>query len=123
FDDLIQTDASINFGNSGGPLLNINGDLIGINSAINAQAQNIGFAIPVDKVKSVLDEQLLSPDTASSWFGFEVESGDHLQVAKVVAGSPAADAGLKPGDCIVSLDGKPVTDQDSYRLARITLPP
>jgi serine protease Do len=123
FDDLIQTDASINFGNSGGPLLNINGELIGINSAINAQAQNIGFAIPVDRVKSVLDEQLLSPNTASTWFGFEVDGGDHLQVAKVIAGSPAAEAGLKPGDCIVALDGKPVTNQDSYRLARITLSP
>jgi serine protease Do len=123
FDDLIQTDASINFGNSGGPLLNINGELIGINSAINAQAQNIGFAIPVDRVKSVLEEQLLSPDTASTWFGFEVDSGDHLQVAKVIPGSPAAEAGLKPGDCIVALDGKPVTNQDSYRLARITLSP
>ncbi len=123
FDDLIQTDASINFGNSGGPLMNINGELIGINSAINAQAQNIGFAIPVDRVKSVLEEQLLSPTTASAWYGFEVESGDHLQVAKVVPGSPAAEAGLKPGDCIVALDGKPVTNQDTYRIARISLSP
>ncbi len=123
FDDLIQTDASINFGNSGGPLLNINGELIGINSAINAQAQNIGFAIPVDRVKSVLEEQLLSPNTASTWFGFEVDGGDHLRVAKVIPGSPAAEAGLTPGDCIVALDGKPVTNQDSYRLARITLSP
>jgi serine protease Do len=123
FDDLIQTDASINYGNSGGPLLNINGELIGINSAINAEAQNIGFAIPVDRVKSVLEEQLLSPTTASAWYGFEVDGGDHLQVATVVPGSPAAEEGLKPGDCIVAVDGKPVTNQDTYRIARISLSP
>lgn len=78
FGDLIQTDASINFGNSGGPLLNINGELIGINSAVNSQAQNIGFAIPVDRVKAVIEEQL-----TPTWLGFEVEPGDHLKVASV----------------------------------------
>src|SRR5258706_5681965 len=94
FDDLIQTDASINFGNSGGPVLNINGELIGINSAMNAQAQNIGFALPVDRVKAVLEEELMP-----TWLGFDVEPGDHLKVQNVVAGGPAAPAGLKQGDC------------------------
>jgi hypothetical protein len=103
---MIQTDAAINSGNSGGPLLNINGELIGINTAINNQAQNIGFAIPVDRVRSVLENQLLSPETAPAWLGFEIEPGDHLCIARVVPGSPAAKAGLKPGDCIVCRRGR-----------------
>jgi S1-C subfamily serine protease len=116
FDDLIQTDASINFGNSGGPLLNINGELIGINSAMNAQAQNIGFALPIDRVKAVLEEELMP-----TWLGFDVEAGDHLKVQNVVAGGPAAQAGLKVGDCIVSLNNRPVMKQEDYRLARVGL--
>lgn len=123
FSDLIQTDCAINFGNSGGPLININGELIGLNSAMNAKAQNIGFAIPVDRIKEVLQEQLLSPETASTWLGFEVDSGDHLRVARVVPGGPAAQAGLKAGDCIVAIGGQTVTKQDDYRLARVGLSP
>ncbi|MFO1010034.1 MAG: trypsin-like peptidase domain-containing protein [Planctomycetota bacterium] len=120
FDDLLQTDASINPGNSGGPLLNINGELIGINSAVNVQAQNIGFAIPVDRVKQVLQYRLTSPEAARTWLGFEVEN---LQVSRVVPGSPAEEAGLKPGDCIVALNGQKVASNEEYRLARIALPP
>jgi serine protease Do len=123
FSDLIQTDCAINFGNSGGPLININGEMIGMNSAINPTAQNIGFAIPVDRIKDVLHDQLLSPETASTWLGFEVDSGDHLRVARVVPGGPAAQAGLKPGDCIVAIGGQTVAKQDDYRLARVSLPP
>lgn len=122
--DLIQTDAAINSGNSGGPLLNINGELIGINSAMNVQAQNIGFAIPVDRVRSALENQLLSPETAPAWLGFEVDlSDDHLRVARVVPNSPAAKAGIQPGDCIVSVAGEKVVNQDEYRLARLGLAP
>ena len=123
FPEMIQTDAAINSGNSGGPLLNINGELIGINTAINNQAQNIGFAIPVDRVRSVLENQLLSPETAPAWLGFEIEPGDHLCIAKVVPGSPAAKAGLRPGDCIVSVAGEKVVNQDEYRVARVNLAP
>jgi serine protease Do len=123
FSDLIQTDASINSGNSGGPLLNINGEMVGLNSAMMIGAQNIAFAIPVDRIKDVLQDQLLSPDTAAAWLGFDVEPGDHLQIARVVAGSPASQAGLKPGDCVVAIDGRPVTKQDDYRLARIAVSP
>jgi serine protease Do len=123
FPDLIQTDASINPGNSGGPLLDINGELIGINTAMNVQAQNIGFAIPVDRVRSVLENQLLSPETAPAWLGFDIEPGDHLCIARVVPGSPAAKAGLKPGDCIVSVAGEKVVNQDEYRAARVGLAP
>lgn len=124
FDDLIQTDASINPGNSGGPLLNVFGELIGINSAMNVQAQNIGFAIPIDRVKQVLEEQLLAPQSASAWLGFEVDPSDqHIQVRDVVHGSPAFAAGLRDGDCIVALGGQQVTSQEEYRLARIGLAP
>jgi serine protease Do len=124
FDDLIQTDAGINPGNSGGPLLNVYGELIGINSAMNVQAQNIGFAIPIDRVKQVLEEQLLAPQSASAWLGFEVDpSGAHLQIQDVVPGSPAHAAGLREGDCIVALGGTRVASQDEYRLARVGLAP
>ncbi len=124
FDDLIQTDASINPGNSGGPLLNVFGELIGINSAMNVQAQNIGFAIPIDRVKQVLEEQLLAPQSASAWLGFEVDPLDqHIQVRDVILGSPADTAGLRAGDCIVGLAGQVVASQEDYRMARIGLSP
>ena len=71
FRGLIQTDASINFGNSGGPLLNIHGELIGINTVMNASAENIGFAIPVDRVRQVL-EDVLFPNARRTWLGFDV---------------------------------------------------
>lgn len=120
FDDLIQTDAAINRGNSGGPLLNINGELIGINSSMDSSAQNIGFSIPVDRVKFVLQSRLMSPDAARTWLGFEV---DNLMIRSIVDGSPAAQAGLQPGDCIVALGGQAVRTSEEYRLARIALPP
>ena len=118
FDDLIQTDAGINPGNSGGPLLNINGELIGINNAMNSVAENIGFAIPVDRVRKVLEEQLLAPDSADTWLGFEVKFADHAQVKSVVPGSPASIAGLQPGDCILTIGGKTVGKPDEYAFAR-----
>jgi S1-C subfamily serine protease len=123
FDDLIQTDASINLGNSGGPLLNINGELIGINNAVNVRAENIGFAIPVDRVKTVLEQQLISPDRYRAWLGFQVGEDDELQVSRVVPGSPADRAGLRPGDRVVALDGTPVAGLDAWRLARVALGP
>ncbi|MBL8857308.1 MAG: trypsin-like peptidase domain-containing protein [Planctomycetes bacterium] len=123
FDDLIQTDASINPGNSGGPLLNINGDLIGINNAMNPNAQNIGFAIPVDHVKKVLEERMLAPDSAPTWLGFEVVGEDHIQIGKIVDGSPAEIAGLRTGDCIVAVGPTAVTTREEYKMARVGLSP
>lgn len=124
FDDLIQTDTGINLGNSGGPLLNVLGELIGINSAMNQQAQNIGFAIPVDRVQQVLKEQLLAVQSASAWLGFDVDpDDDHLKLLNVVPGSPASLAGLQPGDCIVAMNNANIASQDDYRLARIGLAP
>ncbi|MDZ4771896.1 MAG: trypsin-like peptidase domain-containing protein [Planctomycetota bacterium] len=123
FDDLIQTNASINPGNSGGPLLNINGELIGINNAMNREAQGIGFAIPVDHVKRVLEERMLAPDSAPTWLGFDVIGEDHLQIGTVVPGGPAESAGLRAGDCIVAVGGTTVVNHDSYKLARAGLSP
>ena len=118
FDDLIQTDASINFGNSGGPLLNINGELIGINTAVNSQAENIGFAIPVDRVRRVLEEQLLNPETLRAWLGFTVQEHEPL-ISSITPHSPAAEAGLEVGDRILSLNRQPIEDIASFRLQRI----
>lgn len=123
FDNLIQTDASINPGNSGGPLLNINGDLIGINNAVLGGAQNIGFAIPVDQVKRVLEERMLAPDSAPTWLGFEVVANEHLQIGNIVSGGPAELAGLRTGDCIVSVGSTPVTNLEEYKIARVGLSP
>ncbi|MEO6711509.1 MAG: trypsin-like peptidase domain-containing protein, partial [Planctomycetota bacterium] len=108
FNDLIQTDASINHGNSGGPLLNINGELIGINTVVKEGAENMGFAIPVDRVRDVLLNQLFAPEWAPAWLGFELEAPPSLKISQVWAGSPASDAGIEVGDAILGLSGTPL---------------
>jgi S1-C subfamily serine protease len=105
FNDLIQTDASINHGNSGGPLLNINCELVGINTVVKEGAENMGFAIPVDRVRDVLLNKLFAPEWAPAWFGFDLEPAPSLTVAQVRAGSPAAAAGFEAGDTLLALDG------------------
>lgn len=127
FTDFIQTDASINPGNSGGPLLNIEGRVIGINVAIYAQAQGIGFAIPVDRAKKVIEDlrrfgqvhqafvgaatSTLTPEEARRR-GLSVSKG--ALVTRVFAGSPAARAGLRPGDVIVAVGGASVDSRESF---------
>jgi S1-C subfamily serine protease len=126
FANLIQTDASINPGNSGGPLLNINGQLIGINTVMNAQAENIGFAIPVDRVRQVLEESLLAPSRAASWYGFEVDPQPvdaAFRVVSVLPGAPADTAGLRIGDLVMGWDGKRFVTSDAYKFARAELEP
>jgi S1-C subfamily serine protease len=130
--NLIQTDTAINPGNSGGPLVNANGNVVGINTAViqssgNELAQNIGFAIAIDTVKPLLADlragkagadnpgylgvqsQTLTPDIAEQ-FGFSTDRG--AIVAQVVPGSPAAEAGIRRGDVITSFDGNDVTSAD-----------
>ncbi len=122
FDDLIQTDASINAGNSGGPLLNIRGELIGINTAMNRAAENIGFAIPVDRVREVLTDHLF-PQARKAWLGFQLTPGDDLVVASVLPDSPAALAGICEGDRILSLGQRRLGSQDDYLLASLEVEP
>lgn len=123
FRGLIQTDASINRGNSGGPLLNIHGELIGINTVMNTDAENIGFAIPVDRVRQVLTDSLF-PDARRSWLGFDVqERAGELRVTRVWDQGPAAAAGICEGDRVVSLDGLPVVDGEAFLLQSLQVDP
>ncbi len=119
--NLFQTDAAINSGNSGGPLLNYNGEVVGINTAVAADAQNIGFSIPINEAKGIIASVketgklskpflgvkflTLSPTTASQ-VGVSVTSGAFVdtEAGSVVAGSPADKAGLKPGDIITHIN-------------------
>ena len=108
---LIQTDAPINPGNSGGPLLNVNGELIGITTAIRAEAQNIGFAIPVDSLVENLSHMLMPEQLRRVRLGLTmgrmqtVGQLTGLAVDAVSKGSPADGKGLAPGDLILDVDG------------------
>ena len=130
FQDFIQTDASINVGNSGGPLCNIRGEAIGINTAINPSGQGIGFAIPINLARHVAD-QLVAHGTVKRG-GLGVELGDlttelaegmdldpdqkGVIIQNVFDDSPAARAGLKRGDVIVEMNGQAVGEMQKFRL-------
>ncbi|HED65688.1 MAG TPA: PDZ domain-containing protein [Planctomycetes bacterium] len=122
FKSLIQTDAAINEGNSGGPLLDITGKLVGINTAVTRNAENIGYAIPVARVKSVLEEHLLDPSQARSYLGMELDESS-FRITKVLPGGPADLAGLAVGDRVLSISGQAVTDGEAYRLMRLSITP
>lgn len=116
---LIQTDASINLGNSGGPLLNVLGELIGINTAIRGDAQNIGFAIPVDHLRSTLPELLDVERRYHIVMGLTLSDDGTTRVTEVKAGSPADQAGLKVGDIVTSVNQEPVGSGIDYHIALI----
>jgi serine peptidase DegS len=131
FEDFIQTDAPINFGNSGGALVDSSGALIGINTAIVAKSlgvEGIGFAIPVDMVRGVLHDIIKYGRVIRGWIGIVPEDISDTQAQQlglahggvVIAyvGSPAQEAGVRPGDLLLAIDGAPVTSAEEAR-ARI----
>jgi serine protease Do len=125
-DRYIQTDAAINFGNSGGPLINAHGEVIGINSAISSRAANIGFAVPINQASAVLP-QLREHGRVSRGYigvmlrdvdpdlqrGLGLRSSDGALVQDVTPGSPGARAGLRTYDLIVAVDGRAIEGNDA----------
>ena len=121
YESYIQTDAAINPGNSGGPLINIHGEVIGINTAIVASGQGLGFAIPINLAKWVMDQILEHGKVIRGWLGVVIQEvtpdiaeaigvKEGILIAQVMKGSPADKAGLKVGDIIVAVNGKPISE-------------
>ena len=136
YDDFIQTDASLNPGNSGGPLFNLNGEVVEVNTAIVAQGQGIGFAIPIKMAEFVINQlksggkvvrgwlgvyvQELTPEIAS---GLSLKENDGVLVSDVTPGSPADKAGIKRGDVVLEFDGKKVNEvSDLTNMAAVAEP-
>jgi serine protease DegS/serine protease DegQ len=130
FEDFIQTDAAINSGNSGGALINAEGELVGINTAVfghNAGAQGIGFAIPVSTAQQVLEQIIEHGRVTRGWLGVHVTgvvvpahsglpaAARGATVVGVYPGGPGAKAGLRPGDVLLSMDNKPIIDPSDLR--------
>jgi len=121
--DFIQTDAAINPGNSGGPLYNMRGEVVGINTAINARAQGLAFAVPINMAKRVVSDFKKYGKVQRGWLGIRpiepqragVELPSGALVWLVVPGSPAARAGIRRGDVILKFDGVAVDDAERLR--------
>ncbi len=125
FDDFIQTNALINPGNSGGPLFDLKGDVVGVTTAVVSQGQGIGFAVPINLVKDLLPNLLDNGRPERGWLGVNVQEildgGRRVAVVvDVFQDSPAAVAGVKPGDRVVSVGGKPV-ERYQQLLRRVAL--
>ncbi|MFW5640595.1 MAG: PDZ domain-containing protein, partial [Thermodesulfobacteriota bacterium] len=130
YDDFIQTDASINPGNSGGPLLNTKGEVVGINTAIIASGQGIGFAVPINLAKDIIDQLQESGEVTRGWLGvaiqditpeiaeyYGIKEVKGVLVTEVFEDDPAEKAGIRARDIIVSVNGRPVEDtRDLTRL-------
>ena len=139
YEDFIQTDAAINPGNSGGALVNPEGALVGINTAIFSRSggsQGIGFAIPANLAHSILDELVTRGRVIRGWLGIEAQALSRelaasfglrtpqgVIVAGVVSGGPAAQAGLQPGDVLLSIDGQVILDARATMSDIASIPP
>jgi len=136
-EDIIQTDAAINFGNSGGPLINLDGQVIGVNTAINREGQLIGFAIPINQAKRAIDsvkqhgkivrpylgvryliinKEIAEKNNLSVNYGALILRGDQVSELAVIPGSPADKAGLEENDIILEVNGQQI--DRSHSLAR-----
>jgi serine protease Do len=126
--NFLQTDASINPGNSGGPLLNLKGEVVGINAAVRANANNIGFAIPINMVRQLLPMLLRDGKIRRSQVGVIVDVLNSIEAGRlkrpdrkgawvktVVAGGPADRAGIAPDDVIIGFEGKNISDPNELR--------
>jgi Do/DeqQ family serine protease len=129
FENFIQTDAAVNPGNSGGALIDSNGNLVGINTAIFSQSggsMGIGFAIPISLARNVMEQIIASGSVTRGWIGVEVQpitpelaesfrlpSAEGAMIAGVMRGSPADKAGIRPGDVLLAIDDKKVKDAEA----------
>jgi S1-C subfamily serine protease len=126
-DDIIQTDVALNPGNSGGPLVDSRGRVVGINTAVFAMAQGISFAVPIDTATSVIPQLLARGRVVRAYLGFGGQSRPidrrlvrllalprdrAIEIMSVEAGTPAAGATLQAGDLVIALDGHPVQNVD-----------
>jgi putative serine protease PepD len=120
-DDSIQTDAAINHGNSGGPLLDAEAQVIGVNAQIESDSggnDGVGFAIPSNTVESIVSELISTGKAEHAYLGVSVETvNGSVRITEVRSGTPAADAGLQSGDTIVSVDGKRIVSGDGLTSA------
>jgi serine protease DegQ len=139
FENFIQTDAAINPGNSGGALVDVTGNLIGINSAIYSRtggSLGIGFAIPTSVAKQVMEQIIKNGGVVRGWIGveaqdlskelaesFKLPNTNGALIAGVLKSGPADKAGVKPGDILLAVEGKPVTDSLSMLNLIAALPP
>ena len=134
YPSVMQTDAAINPGNSGGPLVDMQGRVVGINTAGNDGAENIGFAIPIDRAKPVIEEAMNEPLAAAAYLGvstrditpdvvleLELPVREGVVVLGTTGDGPAEEAGIEQGDVIRSLDGTAITSSDTLQevLARL----
>ena len=132
YEDFIQTDAAINPGNSGGALVNVRGELIGINTAIYSETggyQGIGFAVPANLARNVVEQLAERGRVVRGWVGITriadvthenaaevgAPSAEGVVILEMLRGSPADRAGLQPGDVVVALDGRPIREATQFR--------
>ena len=128
FDNFIQTDAAINFGNSGGPLLNVKGEVIGINTLISSQGTGIGFAIPINTARDIIPQLKQNGKVSRGFLGLvpqqitpelrqalDLSGTEGVIVSSIQKDSPADHAGLKRYDVILEIDGRKIESEDQFR--------